>query len=369
MREFINFVKETQATLSQYGSLEKAAEKEKCTVDLIKYWHRKIYGIEPYVMPANCKQIFKIFEKMAALSTSQVKNRLDLTYLIKENQIIWHKGRPYSRASMHLTPELMAEIAKKNPSKVEPNPYIETEAKIEAPVVVYKPVEKIFEGDVYIIGGGNSTEKDLIPMLSDKNVIGVNTAFMDFDVVDVVYFGDGSFYDKYHMQLAGCKLPKFTTADLVDPDIHNLRKLKGYGATGQKDSLVWNGNSGAAAINLAWHLGAERIILIGFDMKRVDGKTHYHNHYPKSEMKFALHLKCFKDIKEELPIKVINTSLNSEINVFEKQSLASVLGLKEDVIDLESMTIPELKEYAYNNKINITKRKKREIIKQIKDNG
>ena len=46
-------------------------------------------------------------------------------------------------------------------------------------------------------------------------------------------------------------------------------------------TLAWNGNSGAAAINLATLLGAGRLILLGFDMRRIEGRINYHSEYPE----------------------------------------------------------------------------------------
>ena len=43
-----------------------------------------------------------------------------------------------------------------------------------------------------------------------------------------------------------------------------------------------NGNSGAGAINLAYHFGARRILLIGMDMKPgANGEKHWHPDHPK----------------------------------------------------------------------------------------
>lgn len=40
------------------------------------------------------------------------------------------------------------------------------------------------------------------------------------------------------------------------------------------------GNSGYQAVNLAVHLGAKKIVLIGFDMKGSGGKVHWHDAHP-----------------------------------------------------------------------------------------
>ena len=40
-------------------------------------------------------------------------------------------------------------------------------------------------------------------------------------------------------------------------------------------------NSGYQAVGLAYHLKADRIILIGFDMQRTGGKSHWHGDHPR----------------------------------------------------------------------------------------
>lgn len=49
---------------------------------------------------------------------------------------------------------------------------------------------------------------------------------------------------------------------------------------GTKDLHV-NGNSGFGAINLAFLFGCRRILLLGFDMREVGGKKHWHPDHPK----------------------------------------------------------------------------------------
>ena len=49
-----------------------------------------------------------------------------------------------------------------------------------------------------------------------------------------------------------------------------------------KRGLRVNGNSGAGAINLAYHFGARRILLVGMDMKPgPNGEKHWHPDHPK----------------------------------------------------------------------------------------
>lgn len=55
-----------------------------------------------------------------------------------------------------------------------------------------------------------------------------------------------------------------------------IRHGKGQGFTEERDTINGGGNSGFQAIHLAATFGAKRIILLGFDMQRTDGKFHWH---------------------------------------------------------------------------------------------
>jgi hypothetical protein len=47
--------------------------------------------------------------------------------------------------------------------------------------------------------------------------------------------------------------------------------------------VSWNSSSGGSAVNFAYHLGVRNIVLIGFDMKPVNGRKNWHDdHDPTS---------------------------------------------------------------------------------------
>jgi len=105
---------------------------------------------------------------------------------------------------------------------------------------------------------------------------------------------------------------------------------KPYGLSDKKYKVSWNYNSGACAINLAYHFGVKTVFLLGFDMKPVDNQTHWHNEYGKKTSKtvFEKHLKGFPFIKadaERLGLKIYNVNPDSAIQEFEKVSLKEIL--------------------------------------------
>jgi len=227
-------------------------------------------------------------------------------------------------------------------------------------------VPKMWEGeDVWIIGGGSSIIKQFdIPdkvfqsvwggtsppsayspymeFLHDKHVIGTNCAFMLGDWIDMVLYGDKNFYARYCETLAQFPRLKITCFP------HHIKqdwlkyipmdKDHPRGITTNPVKISWNKNIGAAAINLAYHTGATRVFLLGFDMNLGNSsRQHWHNVYnrgpivePKriKKLPFRRHLRYFPNIAydaKELGLEIINVNPDSAIKQFPKCSLKQLI--------------------------------------------
>ena len=92
------------------------------------------------------------------------------------------------------------------------------------------------------------------------------------------------------------------------------------------EKICWNHNSGAAAINVAAHAGAKRIILLGFDMQlSKDGKANWHPNVldkPDPDI-YPKFLEGFKAVAKDLGLKypgvgVVNITDDSKLDEFPK---------------------------------------------------
>jgi hypothetical protein len=84
-------------------------------------------------------------------------------------------------------------------------------------------------------------------------------------------------------------------------------------------------NSGYQAINLAVHLGAKRIVLLGYDMR---GEHFFGRHPDGSKPPFHLCIPKFKTLLEPLRalgVEVVNCSPRTAIDAFPVRPLAEVL--------------------------------------------
>jgi hypothetical protein len=227
-------------------------------------------------------------------------------------------------------------------------------------------VPNIWEGsDVYILGGGPSLTKQFdIPdsvvesvvnktsspnvyspymsKLHDKNVIGINIAYMIGNWINMVFFGDIGFFLRNEGGLAEFPGLKITCHDRVR--VNWVKYLpadssKRIGLSENPGTVCWNYNSGAAAISLAAHLGAKRIILLGFDMKEsATGINHWHDQYNRIGAvnskgrpiitPYETHMKGFPWIRKDAlrrGIEIINCCPDSAIESFPKCNLKEIL--------------------------------------------
>lgn len=97
---------------------------------------------------------------------------------------------------------------------------------------------------------------------------------------------------------------------------------------GSKRLRGWVGNSGAGAILLASHFGAQRIVLIGYDCHKRGGAHHHGNHPKGLGNAGSLHKwpEQFAQVARMVTAEVINCSPGTALNVFPRADLESALA-------------------------------------------
>lgn len=112
------------------------------------------------------------------------------------------------------------------------------------------------------------------------------------------------------------------------------RVLRNTGVSGlERDpsGLKTGKNSGAQAINLAVHLGAAKIVLLGYDMTAAaDGRAHFFGAHPHGlTPPFVDFRPWFEPIAEalrSLGIAIVNASRRTSLTCFPRQSLLEALA-------------------------------------------
>lgn len=191
--------------------------------------------------------------------------------------------------------------------------------------------------------------------LHNRHVIGVNNVYLIGVWIDAVFFGDGSWYLVHQARLAkwpGLKVscaPRFNGSKRGRTDqVKFLSRDKDHrkGISPHPCRVSWNGNSGAAAISLAHHLGVKRVLLLGFDMNAPGPHTHWHGSHGKLHPTrpprrggravghrgppFQRHLQGFPAIAadaKQMKIEILNVNRDhtSAIDVFPQVALSEVL--------------------------------------------
>ncbi|VGO14734.1 hypothetical protein PDESU_03303 [Pontiella desulfatans] len=190
-------------------------------------------------------------------------------------------------------------------------------------------------GTVYILGGGPSFDPaQHAEALRGKMVIGCNEAFkLGAELVDWCHFTDLQWWIEHQSELEAYTGTVTTCQKLVTDERIKLLGGMGSGVEFEDSSRIGiNRNSGLGAMNIAVHLGAVRIVLLGFDMC---GQSDAHHWYEREERgskdgTYRMHRKYALSVWEDLEahggIEVVNASPNSTLPFWPKTTIEEVLG-------------------------------------------
>jgi hypothetical protein len=209
---------------------------------------------------------------------------------------------------------------------------------IERQVKANTRVEPIWSGEtVYIIGGGPSLIGFDWNRLIGKRTIAINKAILSYPMADALYWTDSRVYGWYKKEIDSFKGLKYSIRNhsSYPAGINILRKSNKFGLEEAKDALCHGNNSGYAAINLAYLLGAKRIVLLGYDMHNDGKKGHYHDGYPVPPTgdniyrdQFIPGFQILADLLKEKKVDVYNASMTSSLRVWPKISFEQALSLR-----------------------------------------
>ncbi len=172
--------------------------------------------------------------------------------------------------------------------------------------------------------------------IHQRNVVGINAAYLIGNWMKVIFFGDQGFFKSHKLRLAKypglvvtCAAPKAYEYRRYGIKLVERDSMKA-GISSEPNKVIWNHNSGAAAISLAVHLGAKKIRLLGFDMRADESNTHWHSVYKKnlSDHTVKRHLRGWPQIAadgKKMGVEIINVSPDSAIESLPKATLKEVI--------------------------------------------
>lgn len=145
-------------------------------------------------------------------------------------------------------------------------------------------VPRMWKGStVYILGGGPSLASVDIERLRGRRVIALNNAYRLANWFPMMYFHDCIWWSWHAKELAswpGVRVTSCVECQNV-PWIRFLHHGNRATLDIRPQYLSRGSNAGFAGMSLAEKLGAQRIILLGYDMRVVAGQHNWHKDHQR----------------------------------------------------------------------------------------
>lgn len=170
--------------------------------------------------------------------------------------------------------------------------------------------------DWVVLATGPSLTQEDVDAVRGLKVIAVSDAYRLAPWADILYSSDARWY------WAHPDARNFAGARLCLEEVKDVSLIDRAGLIGPSPS-----NSGYHALNLAVRYGAKRVILLGFDMKAEEKRTHFFGcHPPRLERKSPYQHWCanFAALAPALKgrgVEVINCTPGSALTCFPKMEL------------------------------------------------
>lgn len=183
------------------------------------------------------------------------------------------------------------------------------------------------------IGTGPSLTVEDVNACRGQHVIAIKDAIQLVPWADVLYCGEDRWWSHHGTSLTFSGL-RYTLHHACGQWAQVLRFGAYDGLCESPDSLASGHHSGYQAVNLAVHLGAKTIVLLGYDMgARADGRTHWFGEHPYQRRKAGCSLGERVDVflsmlepLKRLGVRVLNASRETALTMFPRVSLAEALA-------------------------------------------
>lgn len=213
------------------------------------------------------------------------------------------------------------------------------QAKIDTWADTYNfwQIPKLWENETaVIVASGPSLKQWQIDYVKDKDarLLVINNNYLLALWADCHYFCDPKWYhwhkdDLEWDQFKGIRVTMQSVSEILP--FHTVCNAGETGLCKEKDGLATGRNSGYQAVNLAYHFGVKRIILIGYDTKPgPNGEVHWFGQHPVelaiSEIhKWKSYWDSIADDLDKENIEVINCTLDTALDCFQKADIRDIL--------------------------------------------
>lgn len=202
-------------------------------------------------------------------------------------------------------------------------------------------IDPIWRGETVVIlaSGPSLTAADVDAVRGRARVIAVNDTVRLAPWADALYSSDRQWWP-HHRGYPSFTGPKFGIGSAPGknnpfrqhPEIQVLKNTGPDGLEREPTGLRHGHNSGYAAINLAVHFGASRILLLGYNLGRRGGKLHFFGEHKglnnPTDALFMTWRKLFKTLVAPLEaagVEVLNCTEGTALDCFPCQPLTEAL--------------------------------------------
>lgn len=190
---------------------------------------------------------------------------------------------------------------------------------------------------VVIVAGGPSAKDVPLEQARDRaKFIAINTSYRLAPWADVLYACDANWWIEHKgaPTFAGLKVSQDKRAAQIYRHVRHVTSVRGieHLVLDQPGLIGWGGNSGFHAINLAVQWGANKLILVGYDMN-LKGGSHWHgDHTGRCSNPNAQNVERWRRVVDaaaptlaKLGVKVFNCSPVSSLMQYEKLEFQAAL--------------------------------------------
>ncbi len=209
----------------------------------------------------------------------------------------------------------------------------------------WRPTKEWAGETAFIVGGGPSALHADLSTLRGRKVIAINSSWRAMPWADFLVFSDNRWWAEHGPILLdesqrqrpavfGGRIVAVTTT-ITLPVLYEVGRENKPGLCRDPGAVMIRRTTLTAALNLAYHLGASRMILLGVDGKAAEnGRTHHHEAHPWPQRPG-----CWDEQRVDVAaiaadlaregIKVINASPGSALDLWKVLPLPDAIALFE----------------------------------------
>jgi hypothetical protein len=185
----------------------------------------------------------------------------------------------------------------------------------------------------FLIASGPSLTIADVNAIKGQKAIAINDNYLLAPWADVLYACDGRWWDWHRdrNELKSFRGRKITQ-DQDAAARYGIEYIESRDAPGlsRDPAYIHQGsNAGIQAINLAYHFGARRIVLLGYDMQATNGKAHWFGDHPNRFLSYwhrwlPLYERVAEDARQ-MDLEIINATRETALTCFPRKPLSSLL--------------------------------------------